>query len=236
MDWCCSIRLWKDRLSYQSYDLLFNPELKIQPIPLESSYIQHIQGVYSLFDYLASNYTVKILASITIILIQIFGEICQCLQTKKQEQKGMKKIKDCLIKIISDEEELEQFKLHLINSLSISDEELEAVLWEHPRPLLTTVIPTAIRRLETNWGLNINSKEDHMDNSLLPEFIPSTLFGELNLPEVELILPRLNDEKDEEYRDRSKKMPILQALNAFAPGKFQEDLEMKCQVTDIGSF
>ena len=44
----------RDRLSYQSYDLLFNPELKIQPIPLESSYIQHIQGVYSLFDYLAS--------------------------------------------------------------------------------------------------------------------------------------------------------------------------------------
>ena len=40
----------RDRLSYQSYDLLFNPELKIQPIPLESSYIQHIQGVYSLFD------------------------------------------------------------------------------------------------------------------------------------------------------------------------------------------
>ena len=213
----------RDRLSYQSYDLLFNPELKIQPIPIESSYIQHIQGVYSLFDYLAS---------------KLFGQndrlnydnhdtdIWRDLSMPANEEKRMhrqEKIKNCLNQIISDEEEFEQFKLHLSKSLSINSDQLDAVLWEHPRPLLTTVIPSAIRRLETNWGLNINSEQDYIENSPLPEFIPSTLFGELNLPEIELILPPqkkdTEEETNEDIKKRSKTMPILQALNAFAPGK-----------------
>jgi len=206
----------RDRLSYQSYDLLFNPELKIQPIPLESRFIQHVQGVYVLLDYIAS---ILFIRDYTINWSNEKVDVWRDLSFPTKDKKIIERqnlIKNCLIKILSDEDELELFKNFLKKSLDINDEEVVSVLWEHPRPLLTTVIPTAIRRLETNWGIGINQEEEfYVENSPLPEFAPSTLFGELNLPEVSLQLPHENDDNKKDLR----KMPILQALNSFAPGK-----------------
>ena len=85
---------------------------------------------------------------------------------------------------------------------------------------MTTVIPTAIRRLETNWGLQNNIKEDHIENSPLPEFIPSTLFGELNLPEVELILPEIIQSNDKENENEDN-MVQHEAYNNLTNNKYK---------------
>ncbi len=42
----------RDRIAYQGYDSLFDPELPAPSLPLSSRYVQRIQSVFSLIDYL----------------------------------------------------------------------------------------------------------------------------------------------------------------------------------------
>ena len=42
------------------------------------------------------------------------------------------------------------------------------------------------RRIKTNWGLLLNDQNDMQITckKFMPEFVPGTLFGELNLPSI----------------------------------------------------
>ena len=105
---------------------------------------------------------------------------------------------------------------HIKQALGLSQSETHPLLWEYPRPLLTTVIPTAIRRVATKWRSNGDEMSDfNIKNSPLPEFAPGNLFSDLNLPEVRIVLPpaRYGDKPDPQM------MPIVQALRTFAPGR-----------------
>src|SRR5690606_6942081 len=83
------------------------------------------------------------------------------------------------------------------------------------RPLLLTVVPTALRRLATNWRAHGQPCADRNSKSPLPEFIPGTLFSDLALPEVQLL--------GGPYKDVA--LPVLQALNEMAPGKVSRRLD-----------
>ena len=116
-----------------------------------------------------------------------------------------------------------------------SEELVQTCLWEHPRPLMTEVIPTLLRRIKTNWGLLLNDERhaDHfMRNSPLPEFIPGTLFGERicrsisQLPdnkkhaEEEKESSEARSDIDMNDEDETNKfLPILKAMKTFAPGR-----------------
>jgi hypothetical protein len=94
-------------------------------------------------------------------------------------------------------------------------DEVEALLWERPRPLLTQVLPTALRRLETKWRAHGREGADYkVFNSPLPGYALANLFSELNLPEVEIVLPRSGSSTPD-----SVVMPIVQAMREFAPGR-----------------
>ena len=125
----------------------------------------------------------------------------------------IKILKQTLHEILNNLDELERFKLHLCNALDLNEEELKSILWEFPRPIMTVVIPTAIRRLETNWKLFLGQDDTVSRGSPLPEFIPSALFDDLNLPDV-IIDFSLTDQNQE-----NETMPIFQALKTFAPGR-----------------
>jgi len=114
-----------------------------------------------------------------------------------------------LAAILKDPTRTEDLARYLSNALSLPREEVDTLLWEHPRPLLLTVVPTALRRLATNWRAHGQPGADRSNKSPLPEFIPSTLFSDLALPEVQLLGGR--------YEDVA--LPVLQALNEMAPGK-----------------
>lgn len=114
-----------------------------------------------------------------------------------------------LAAILKDPTRTDDLARYLSNALSLPREEVDTLLWEHPRPLLLTVVPTALRRLATNWRAHGQPRADRSNKSPLPEFIPSTLFSDLALPEVQLLGGR--------YEDVA--LPVLQALNEMAPGK-----------------
>ena len=120
-----------------------------------------------------------------------------------------------LAAILKDPNRTEDLARYLSNALSLPREEVDTLLWEHPRPLLLTVLPTALRRLATNWRANGQPRADRNNRSPLPEFIPSTLFSDLALPEVQLLGGR--------YEDVA--LPVLQALNEMAPGKVSRRLD-----------
>jgi hypothetical protein len=56
-----------------------------------------------------------------------------------------------LAALLKDPSRAEDLAAYLSRALSLPREEVENLLWEHPRPLLLTVVPTALRRLATNW-------------------------------------------------------------------------------------
>ncbi|MBK9469791.1 MAG: hypothetical protein IPO20_18315 [Gammaproteobacteria bacterium] len=104
---------------------------------------------------------------------------------------------------------------HLSQSLALPREDVDMLLWDHPRPLLLTAVPTALRRLATNWRAHGKPQADRIDRHPLPEFIPSTLFSDLALPEVQLLGGRHEDIG----------LPVLQAMNEMAPGKVSRRLD-----------
>lgn len=114
-----------------------------------------------------------------------------------------------LAQLLEDPNRIEDLARHLVKALALSREEVDLLLWDHPRPLLLTVIPTALRRIETNWRANGEPRADRADRHPLPEFIPGSLFSDLALPEVQLLGGR--------YEDVA--LPVLQAMNEMAPGK-----------------
>src|SRR4029077_9869353 len=66
-----------------------------------------------------------------------------------------------LVSILEREAETEALADHIARALQLPPEEIGPLLWEHPRPLLTTVIPTALRRLSTNWRRGEDQQGDY---------------------------------------------------------------------------
>jgi hypothetical protein len=120
-----------------------------------------------------------------------------------------------LAELLKDPNRTEGLARHLSHALALPREDVDTLLWDHPRPLLLAVVPTALRRLATNWRAHDESQVDRADRHPLPEFIPGTLFSDLALPEVQLLGGRYDDVA----------LPVLQAMNEMAPGKVSRRLD-----------
>jgi hypothetical protein len=118
-------------------------------------------------------------------------------------------------RILTIPAELDRYTAYLASALRVDEGAIVPLLWDHPRPLLTQVLPTALRRLESNWRAWRQAGNDfQVSNSPLPEFAPANLFSDLNLPEVNIVLPQPGRATPDEVA-----MPIAQALREFAPGR-----------------
>jgi len=120
-----------------------------------------------------------------------------------------------LAELLKDPNRVEEFGRHLSHALALQREDVDVLLWDHPRPLLLTAVPTALRRLATNWRAHGEPRADRADRHPLPEFIPGTLFSDLALPEVQLLGGRYDDVA----------LPVLQAMSEMAPGKVSRRLD-----------
>jgi hypothetical protein len=114
-----------------------------------------------------------------------------------------------LSELLKKKERQSEFVSFLRRSMRLSDSQVQPLLWNHPRPVFLGAIPTALRRIASNWRTTGNSKE-YVSSGPLPEFIPATLFSDLSLPEVLLVLPGNGE---------THALPVLQALSELAPGK-----------------
>ncbi len=197
----------RDRLAYQGYDLLFDPELPLRTLPIGNRYVMRIQSVYATLDYLSQALGSSRQGSVWLDLSS---------STDNSYQRARQTALAGLIRrILTIPAELDRYTAYLASALKVEEGEIAPLLWDHPRPLMTQVLPTALRRLESNWRAWGQAGNDfQVFNSPLPEFAPANLFSDLNLPEVNIVLPQPGKATPDEVA-----MPIVQALREFAPGR-----------------
>ena len=196
----------RDRTSYQNYDLLFDPELPVRTLPLNNRYVTRMQAVFSTIDYLSLKLDGLQTGS-------VWGDLTG---GEKYHENRRRRLLRELRNIIDNEAGSRRLGSYLKSALRISSEDLSAIMWEFPRPLMTTVLPTAIRRLASDWTAEGVVKQDYrVFNNPLPDFIPGSLFADLNLAEVTIDLSGSGDLD----RFAAPSMTVFSALREFAPGR-----------------
>ena len=197
----------RDRISYQGYDLLFDPQVPARPLPIGNRYVERIQAVFATMDYLSQTMEGTTKGS-------VWTNLCGPTKSSKQQNR-QQRLAGLINGTLTRESELQRYKRYLCRALRLDPDEVEALLWEHPRPILTEVLPTAHRRLRTHWRAFGASDGDYqVENSPLPEFVPTSLFADLNLPEVTIVLGQSGRSTPEKVM-----MPIAQALKEYSPGR-----------------
>lgn len=206
----------RDRLTYHSYDRLFDPILRQHTLPVRNRYVLRMQAAFATLDWLAMtnrdlpgwwwqpvNGPVDrdgLWRSQQLRASEILGELLEGSGPRRQS--------------LSD---------HVRRALRLeSIEEADELLWGPPRSLLLEVLPTLARRLETNWELHPTLLGAGSTDLVapgpphpLPDFLPGNLFSDLNLPEVSVVLPPATSR----HKERIESMPIAQALGRLAPGR-----------------
>jgi hypothetical protein len=198
----------RDRLAFQSYESILDPSVLAKSLPLGNQAVRKMQAAMCLIDWVAARLGVDGPQrwSARRIFSKPGGEqkhAQSCLQLLGQVLDGGAAQQD-LIRFVQ-------------SSLGLSHEETESICWEHPRSLLLEAVPTAYRRLSSDWS-TVRSRDvipgtDTAARQPLPEFIPSTLFSDLALPEVEVDPPAGYDAA----ADTS--LPAGMGLSELAPGK-----------------
>lgn len=197
----------RDRLTYQGYDLLFDPDLTPRSLPVENRYVLRMQAVYAFMDWIADRLPDYPKGSVW----QDFSCPAKANNGERQEQAA-----NIVEAVLSDELKRDELTTYLREALRLDDTVLSSILWDPPRALLTAVLPTLLRRLRSGWSLGGRQGFDRkVRNNPLPEFVPSTLFSELNLPEVVLSIPA----HGRQVEAKEESMGILQAMRDFAPGR-----------------
>ena len=196
----------RDRGVYQSYDLLFDPELTIRTLPLENRYITRMQAVFATIDYLGLKLDGHSFGS-------VWNDLCGGGRLKEERRKKLiREIRN----VLTTETGTNRLSGYLKGALGISKEELSSILWEFPRPLMTTVLPTALRRLESDWSSDGKPQGDYQSfNNPLPDFVPSSLFSDFSLAEVSINFYGA----DSDAGVNTPTMSFFAAMREFAPGR-----------------
>ena len=196
----------RDRFAYESYDQLFSPRLPERTLPISSRYVQRMQAVFALMDWLAR----KIPSNLPT------GSIWRDLSVPATEPWTARQawVQTYLTQLLSSPDLRNEFQSYLRGALSIDVDGAISMMWEPPRSIIMAVVPTALRRLETKWRrVPVTPGDSEIDlkgdNAPLPDFVPPNLFSDLSVPEV-FISPR--------RRGTDVTMPIVQAMQILAPG------------------
>ena len=207
----------RDRSTYQSYDRLFDPIISPLTLPIRNRYVLRMQAVFAFLDWLATSNR------------DLRGWWWQPangpVEPNSSWMRQQQRMADVLREVLDDSGPLRHsLSDHVRRALRLeSQDEVNDILWGYPRSLLLEVLPTLARRLETGWGLHPRLQgAASSDLSAgpgaphpLPDYLPANLFSDLNLPEVDVVLPPAT----RHHSERTEAMPISQALGRLAPGR-----------------
>jgi hypothetical protein len=191
----------KDKAAWSNAEsFLFQPKLPARRLPMSNRYTQKMQAVYALLDWVATESTIW--DSWSLLSGKYWKE-------DKRPQRDSAVL--CLHSLLMDPSVQIRFGSYLQEALCLSPVEVDGILWSQPRGLLTTVVPTALRRLESEF-----SEDAGKDDSPLREFAPPNLFTELSSPEVLVSFP--NKQGNSADDDTVDFLPLERVLREFTPG------------------
>lgn len=193
----------RDRLAFQSYEALCDPRVQPAHLPIRNRVVLKMQATWWLIDYLTRTSGGTPLRSVL----------------SSPWSRGRDRQLDVAGKVLATarglltEEGLGKLESGLQWSLRISEEDARSVLFDHPRAIATTVLPTVIRRLEGVVGHDKLPRHFRWGDPLV-DFVPSSLFAPLQTPEVRIELPPAG-----EFQPEPRTEPIAQSMSEFAPGR-----------------
>lgn len=190
----------RDRLAFESYEALFDPRLRPEHLPLRNRVILKMQATWWLLDYLS-------LRCGGVAVRKLLEKRPPDAQTE-QAERVLREARDLL-----KPDRIEQMGKELGRALRLDDAEVQAVLWDHPRAIVTTVLPTVIRRLQAVRH-PAGVARDYLWRDPMSDFLPQALFSKLQTPEVR-VLRREQDGQTHEVDTA----PIAQAMREHAPGR-----------------
>lgn len=190
----------RDRIAYQTYEKLLDPEIDARSLPINNRYVVKMQSTHSLLDWVGRRTS----ANVRAILAPPW--------TDWSDPKTSDVVR-VLRELLSNTDVQHDLAEHLRRSLMLSTDEVQAALWEEPRALLLSVVPTALRRLESDWQTLPGSLDPGaQERTPLPEFMTKALFNSLNAPDVQFELPV-------DLGDQDETMGVAQALREAVPGR-----------------
>ncbi|MCZ8323140.1 MAG: protein DpdJ [Novosphingobium sp.] len=224
----------RDRLCFQTYEHLFDPELPPQQLPIGNQYVLKMQSVFSLFDWLSVR-----ASHMTTYRGTMWRILSGPDALKKAGALGQATIKILDGLMVGDTALIGQLRYHLKRSLRIDEATVDALMWDPPRSLMLEAVPTLHRRMSQNWQLAFPSGGTVLDlcipNHPLPDFVPRALFSDLSLPEVTVEIPPATVQHEE----RQESLPIIQALGQLVPGRvtrrFAHERGQLCHWVPVGS-
>ncbi len=219
----------RDRWAFQHAERLFSPSLPPIELPLDNSYVRAIQAAYTLMDWLA-------------LWLRRSGELVDVWRALGSADRGRGSlgaqrgaIARLLAEVLEGGAALDDLREHLRAALALGDDSLalDLILWGEPRPLLTEVIPTTLRQLETSWQTVVGGAPQPWNDGIsadpLPDFVPPNLFSLLSLPELALRIPE-GRAADAPLRDEH--MALAQGMVEFAPGHVSKRFARKHQIRE----
>lgn len=196
----------RDRSTYQQAEQLFSPTLSPKYLPLRNRVVARMQATYSLLEWLSHSVVPE---SGWFNPWQALAGPSDNAETRKLQISAAKELR----RILESDQVRRSYLNHVQRALGVSEEEAEALLWQGPRSVLLEAVPTLLRQLETNFRSVTSQTEPCADfGPPLIDFLQRTLFGELLVPEIE-ILGAGGTGRD------SPTMLVAQAIREFTPGR-----------------
>jgi hypothetical protein len=195
----------RDRLRYQAYETLFAPTLAPRTLPIDNLHVLKMQAAYALLDWLADRIPYLNARA------DLSGPSDDRAGSRHRRQGAAAA---ALRQVLEDPQTERNLERHVRRGLELTEAQARAVMWDPPRALMTSTVPTLLRRLETNWSTVSGRLDLTIRGVPLPEHAPGALFSDLNLPEVEIVAPRPFD-----LPPRIESMSVPQALGEFVPGR-----------------
>lgn len=208
----------RDRRAFQGYEHLFDPRLPPQGLPIRNQYVLRMQAAFAFIDWLfeqcpeneQSSWLYPLLASPR---VEDKAEAPASKAVRIHVQRALTRL------VRGDRETVGSLRSFLAESLGLEPEEADVVLWQPPRSILLEVAPTLTRRLFRNWRNAFPNERGEWDSYVgwhpLPEFLPANLFSDLNLPEVQILVPAASSWREE----KQESLPVASALGQLAPGR-----------------
>jgi len=205
-----------DRWTFHSAERLFQPEVDSLALPILNPYVVRVQLAHYLIDWIGHR-------------IGGAESAFQCLQGPSSiapVRQMQAQVRAVLQELLEQGQTWQEFQEELFQFFrrgsGLSDEvarqHVDALLWHEPRPLLTRVVPTLLRKLEACWKYAYPPTgatfEDAGARRPLPQFIPKTTFSELEVGEAVL--------EFEAFRNRvreSETVPVARLIQEACPGR-----------------
>lgn len=205
----------RDRQLFQGYEHLFDPTLDAQTLPVRNEYVLRMQAAFVLLDWIGDQARPPEAPASS-----VWRTVAEPSNPAWNDRAWREHIQRLLAEVMRGETPQRQsLRDHLRFALRLDAPAVDRLLWEAPRSLLLEVVPTLTRRLMRDWNLAWpqpgHAKERWARDKPLPDFVPSSLFADLNLPELEIAIPPTRRGEP----DGMEWLPLQQGLNELVPGR-----------------